>query len=156
MRHMAVFTIPYSVLLFAGLFSSCLLLGCESSVDHFERFYKPAATREGAPAVKQSGATPPQLVYSHDPDMDGRLLRQHGYVLIGTASFYGPPDYSYADSAVALGQDVGASILLLKAPSFGATSCCRSDESSVQVVSGGNGFVSYWTKPDPANTSRSN
>jgi hypothetical protein len=156
MRQMAVFNIPYSVLLSASLISSCLLLGCESNFDHFERFYKPAATREGAPSVKQSAATPSQLVYSHDPDMDGRVLRQHGYVLIGTASFYGAPDYSYADSAVALGQKVGASILLLKAPSFGATSCCLLDESSVQVVSGGNGFVSYWTKPDPANTSGSN
>jgi hypothetical protein len=68
-----------------------------SNFDHFERFYKPAATREGVPAVKHSGATPSHLVYSHDPDMDGRLLRQHGYVLIGTASFYGAPDYSYAD-----------------------------------------------------------
>jgi hypothetical protein len=39
----------------------------------------------------QPGATPPQLVYSHDPDRDGRFVRQHGYVLIGTASFYGAP-----------------------------------------------------------------
>jgi hypothetical protein len=156
MCHMALFNAKYRVLLIASLISSCLLMGCESNFDRFERFYQPAATREGAPSVTlQPGATPPRLVYSHDPDTDGRLLRQHGYVLIGTASFYGAPDLSYADSAVAQGQSVGAAILLLKAPSYSVTSCCRLDES-IQVVSGGDGFASYWAKSDPANTSGSN
>jgi hypothetical protein len=68
MRHMALFNTQYGVLLIASLMSSCLLMGCESNF-HFERFYKPAATLEGAPAVTaQPHATPPQLVYSHDPD----------------------------------------------------------------------------------------
>jgi hypothetical protein len=150
MRHVALFNEHYRVLLIASLISSCLLMGCESN---FARFYKPAATREGAPSVMlQPGATPPQLVYSHDPDRDGRFLRQHGYVLIGTASFYGAPDYSYADSAVAQGQKVGAAILLLKAPSYSATSCCLFDDS-IQVVSGGDGFASYWAKSDATKTS---
>jgi hypothetical protein len=85
------------VLLIAGLMSSCLLMGCASNF-HFERFYKPAATLEGAPAVTlQPRATPPQLVYSQDPDRDGRLLRQYGYALIGTTSFYGAADLPYAE-----------------------------------------------------------
>jgi hypothetical protein len=150
MRHLTLFNAHYRVLLIASLISSCLLMGCESN---FARFYKPAATREGAPSVMvQPGATPPQLVYSHDPDRDGRFLRQHGYVLIGTASFYGAPDYSYADSAVAQGQKVGAAILLLKAPSYSVTSCCLFDDS-IQAVSGGDGFASYWTKSDATKTS---
>ena len=77
-------------------------------------------TRESAPAVTaQPRATPPQLVYSHDSDRDGRLLRQDGYVLIGTTSFNGAPDLSYADRAVvAQGQKVGAAIVLLESRSY--------------------------------------
>ena len=150
MRQLALLNAHYRVLLIASLISSCLLMGCESD---FARFYKPAATREGAPSVMlQPGAMPPQLVYSHDPDRDGRFLRQHGYALIGTASFYGAPDYSYADSAVAQGQKVGATILLLKAPSNSVTSCCLFDDS-IQVVSIGDGFASYWAKSDATKTS---
>lgn len=155
MRHIVLFNAQYRVLLVASLLSSCLLLGCASNFDHLERFYKPTATREGAPAVTlQPRTTPPQLVYSHDPNMDGRLLRQHGYVLIGTTSFDGAPGSSHAARvAVAQGQKVGAAIVLLKDRSY-STSCCRLDDESIQVTSeGDSNFASYWAKSDPANTS---
>ena len=110
MRHMVLFDTQYRVLLVASLISACLLMGCASNF-HFERSYKPAATLEGASAVTlQPRATPPQLVYSQDPDRDGRLLRQYGYVLIGTTSFYGAADLPYAEHAAAQGQKVGAGI----------------------------------------------
>jgi hypothetical protein len=68
MRHMVLFDTQYRALLVASLISSCLLMGCESNF-HLERFYKPAATLEGASAVTlQPRPTPPQLAYSHDPD----------------------------------------------------------------------------------------
>jgi hypothetical protein len=117
MRQMALFNTPYKVLLIASLMSSCLLMGCASNF-HLERFYKPAATLEGAPAVLQPRATPPQLAYSHDPDRDGGLLRQDGYVLIGTTSFDGAADLPLADQAVAQGQKVGAAIVLLNVRSY--------------------------------------
>jgi len=114
-------------------------------------------TRESAPAVTaQPRATPPQLVYSHDSDRDGRLLRQDGYVLIGTTSFNGAPDLSYADRAVvAQGQKVGAAIVLMKARSYSySTSCCSLDESLEATSEGGASyFASYWAKSDAANTS---
>ena len=114
MRHMALSKMLCRAMLIASLISSCLLMGCESNFDHFVRFYKPAATREGAPAVAlQPRATAPRLVYSHDPNRDGRLLWQHGYVLIGTTSFNGAPDLSYEDHAVAQGRKVGAAIVLM-------------------------------------------
>jgi hypothetical protein len=151
-----IFNMPARVLLIASLISSSLLMGCENS-DHFERFYKPAATREGAPAVTvQPSATPPQLIYTRDPDSDDRLLRQDGFVLIGTTSFNGVPDLSYADRAVVVqGQKVGATIVLLNARSYSAlTSCCTLDES-LQVTSAGGAtyFASYWAKSDAAKTS---
>ena len=152
MSQMALFNMQCRVLLIAGVMSSCLLTGCVS--DHFERFYKPAATGESAPAVAaQQRATPPQLVYSRDPDTDGRLLRQDGYVLIGTTSFNGAPDLSYEDRVVvAQGQKVGAAIVLLKArPYSHNTSCCTLDESlEVTSQGGASYFASYWAKSDTA------
>jgi hypothetical protein len=143
------------VLLIVGLISAGPLTGCESGFNHFTKFYRPAETREGAPTVTaQPRATPPQIVYSRDPDGDGRILRQYGYVLIGTASFYGAPDLSYANSAVAQGQKVGATILLLKPPSYHVASCCWFDNSVVSV-SGGNGFASYWAKSNAAKPAES-
>ena len=156
-RQMTLLNMQCRARLIAALVSSCLLMGCASSFDHFERFYKPAATREGAPAVTtQARATPPQLVYSHDPERDGRLLRQDGYVLIGTTSFNGAPDLSYADRAmVAQGQKVGAAIVPLKARSFSySTSCCSLDEAlEVTSEGGASYFASYWTKIDGAKAS---
>lgn len=143
-----LFNTPYRVLLVVGLISSCLLMGCASNF-HFERFYKPAATLEGAPAVLPPRATPPQLVYSQDPDRDGRLLRRHGYALIGTTSFCGMADLPYAEHAAAQGQKVGAGIVLLMVSSYG-----------YDFVTGGGGgasyFASYWAKSDPANISGAN
>jgi hypothetical protein len=132
-------------------------MGCESNFAHFERFYKPAATRESVSAVTaQPRATPPQLVYSRDPDRDGGLLGQHGYVLIGTTSFNGAPGLSYVDRAVVTqGQKVGAAIVLLKACSYSTvTSCCAPDVSFVGTSKGGASyFASYWAKSDAGKTS---
>jgi hypothetical protein len=154
MRHITLFNTQYRVLLISSLMSSCLLMGCASNF-HFERFYKPAATPEGAAAVTlQPRATPPQLAYSHDPDRDGGFLRQHGYVLIGTTSFNGAQDLPYADHAVAQGQKLGAAVVLLMVRSYSYVGDSRDFASE-----GGGGasyFASYWAKPDPANTSRSN
>ena len=145
------------VLLIASLVSSGLLVGCASDFDHFERFYKPAATRESAPAVTaQPRATAPRLVYSFDPDRDGKLLGQHGYVLIGTTSFNGAPDLSYVDRVmITQGQKVGAAIVLLKTHSYStATSCCAPDPSFVGPLKGAASyFASYWAKSDAAKTS---
>ena len=145
------------MLLIASLISSSLLMGCESKFAHFDRFYKPAAAGEGAPAVTaQPRATPPKLVYSHDPDRDGRFLGQHGYVLIGTTSFNGEPDLSYVDRAVVTqGQKVGAAVVLLKdLPYNPVASCCTSDDTFVGLPRGAASyFASYWTKSDAAKTS---
>lgn len=150
MRHMVLFNAQYGILLISGLMSSCLLMGCAL---HLERFYKPAATVEGAPAVLQPRATPPRLAYSRDPDRDGVLLRQHGYVLIGTTSFYGAADLPYAEHAAAQGQKVGAAIVLLKSTTYalGGDQVLGNPDAR-----GATYFVSYWAKPDPANTSLSN
>ena len=145
------------VLLIGSLISSGLLMGCESNSAHFEKFYKPAVTRESVSAAPaQPRATPPRLVYSQDPDSDGRLLGQHGYVLIGTTSFNGVPDISYVDRAVVTqGQKVGATVVLLKADPYGTvTSCCAADPAFIGPARGGASyFASYWTKSDPAKTS---
>jgi hypothetical protein len=148
MRHTALFNTQYGLLLFASLVSSCLLMGCAL---HLERFYKPSATVEGAPAVLQPSATAPRLVSSQDPDRDGRLLRQHGYALIGTTSFFGAADLPFAEHAAAQGQKVGAGIVLLESDSY-SLGCC-------QPGNGGRGatyFASYWAKPDPGTASGSN
>ncbi len=160
MCHMALFNTRYRVLLIASLVNFCLLMGCESS-NYFERYYKPAATREGAPAASlQPRATSTQLVYSHNLDRDDRLLRHHGYVLIGTTSFFGAADLPYAERAAAQGQKVGAAIVLLKVRSdINFPSCCWLDESLWVTEGQGGGasyFASYWAKSDPANTSGSN
>ena len=139
------------VLLIAGLISSCLLMGCASNF-HFERFYKPATTVEGAPTGLQPRATAPQLVYSQDPDRDGRLLRQYGYALIGTTSFYGAADLPYAEHAAAQGQKVGAGIVLLGSRSYhlGGDALLGNPDAR-----GATYFASYWAK-SAANTSGSN
>jgi hypothetical protein len=142
---MALFNTQCRVLLMASLMSSCLLMGCMSNF-HFERFYKPAATLEGAPAVTLTPrATPPQLVYSHDPDRDGRLLRQYGYALIGTTSFYGAADLPYAEHAAAQGQKVGAGIVLLESRSYhlGGDALLGNPDAR-----GATYFASYWAKSD--------
>jgi hypothetical protein len=152
MRHITLFNTKYRVMLIASL-SSCLLMGCASNF-HFERFYKPAATLEGAPAVTlRPRATPPQLVYSKDPDRDGRLLRQYGYALIGTTSFFGTADLPYAEHAAAQGQKVGAGIVLLESRSYalGGDQVLGNPDAR-----GATYFASYWAKADPANTSGSN
>jgi hypothetical protein len=153
MRHTALVTTQYRVLLIASLMSSCLLLGCVSNF-HLERFYKPAATPEGAPAVTlQPRTTPPRLVYSQDPGRDGRLLRQYGYALIGTTLFFGAADLPFAEHAAAQGQKVGAGIVLLESRSYvlGGDQVLGNPEAH-----GADYFASYWAKSDPANTPGSN
>jgi hypothetical protein len=152
MRQMALFNTQYGVLLIASLMSSCFLMGCASNF-HFERFYKPAATLEGAPAVLQPRATPPHLVYSQDPDRDGRLLQQYGYALIGITSFYGAADLPFAEHATAQGQKVGAGIVLLESRSYalGGDQLLGNPDAR-----GATYFASYWAKSDPANTPGSN
>jgi len=149
MRHMTLFNTRSGVLLIASLIGSCLLLGCASNYD-FERFYKPATTLEVAPAaLKQPRAAPPQLVYSHDPDRDGKLLRQYGYALIGTTSFYGADDLPYAEHAAAQGQKVGAGIVLLNVRYYSV----GGDAPLGNPVRGATYFSSYWAKSDAAKTS---
>ena len=157
---MTSFHIQCKVLLVASLISSGLLVGCESNFAHIERFYKPAATRESVSAVTvQPRATPPRLVYSHDPDRDGRLLGQDRYVLIGTTSFNGAPDLTYLDrTVVTQGQKVGAAIVLLKAHSYSTDSTCCAPDVSLVVgppKGGASYFASYWAKSDAAGTSES-
>jgi hypothetical protein len=156
MRHITFFNARYRVLLIASLMSSCLSMGCESNF-HFERFYKPTATLEGPLAVTlQPRATPPQLAYSHDPDGDGGLLRQDGYVLIGTTSFNGAADLPLADHAVAQGQKVGAAIVLLNVRSYSYSRSVLDGTFYVSDAAGASYFASYWAKSAPANTSVSN
>ena len=149
---MPLFNGKSRVLAIAGL-----LTGCQTNFDHFDRFYHPAATREDASVgTAQPRATPPQLLYSRDPDKDGKILRQVGYVLIGTTSFNGAPGLSYVDRAVVVqGQKVGAAIVLLRAHSNSTlTSCCAPDASFVVSSRGGTSyFASYWARPDIAKTS---
>jgi hypothetical protein len=154
MSHMrlAAMRMQCRVLLIVGLISSCLLMGCTSNF-HFERFYKPAATLEGAPAVLPPRATPPQLAYSQDPDRDGRLLRQNGYALIGTTSFFGAADLPFAEHAAAQGQKVGAGIVLLESRSYalGGDQVLGNPEAH-----GADYFASYWAKSEPESTSKAN
>jgi hypothetical protein len=139
-----MFNMQRRMLLIAALFSSCLLMGCANNL---ERFYKQAATPEGAPPVTvEPRATPPRLVYSHDPNGDNRLLRQNGYVLIGTATFNSTQDLTYADRmVVAQGQKVGAAIVLLKGSSYRTLASCFCEGGATY-------FASYWAKSDPART----
>jgi hypothetical protein len=145
---MTLFNMRRRVLPMAGLISSGLLMGCATHFNLFERFYKPATPRESTPAIATQPRARPNLVYSHDPDKDGRLLQQLGYVLIGTTSFNGEPDLSYTDRAVsAQGQKVGAAIVLLKTHAHSTlTSCCWLDES-VEVTS--QGSTSYTLRSRP-------
>lgn len=150
MRYIALFNTQYRVPLITSLMSACLLMGCASNF-HFERFYKPAA-REGAPAVKQPRATPPQLAYSRDPDGDGGLLRQDGYVLIGTTSFNGAAGLRLADHAVAQGEKVGAAIVLLNVRSYRYSRGALYGSFYMSDAAGASYFASYWAK-SAANTS---
>ena len=148
------------VLLVAGLMSCSLLVGCVSSSDLFKKFYKSAASRESVPAVNAQprASSPPQLVYSHDPGVDGKRLRDVGYVLIGSSSFNGAPDLSFADrAAIAQGQNVGAAIVLLRIRSYSTvTSCCWLDGSLEGSARGATSyFASYWSRPEAAKLSGS-
>jgi hypothetical protein len=155
MRHIILFNTQYRAPLIASLMGSCLLMGCASNF-HFERFYKPAATLEGAPAVLPPRATPPRLAYSQDPDRDGRLLRRDGYALIGTTSFYGAADLPYAEHAAVQGQKLGAAIVLLKSRSYRYSRGVLDGSFYVSDAAGASYFASYWAKSDPANTSGAN
>jgi hypothetical protein len=147
MRHTTLLNSQYRMLLIASLMSSCLLMGCAL---HLERFYKPAASVESAPAVLQPSATAPQLAYSRDPDRDGVLLRQRGYVLIGTTSFYGAADLSFAEHAAVQGQKVGAAIVLLESSTY----ILGGDAPLGNPARAATYFASYWAKS--AENTRSN
>jgi hypothetical protein len=102
--------------LLASLIGSSLLTGCASP---FERYYKPAVTAYGSPVTPPVTALlvrsrDPMLLWSRDPYGDSELLAQDGYVLIGTSSYDGAIDLSYAQDAAIQGKKVGAAVVLLK------------------------------------------
>jgi len=110
MLHKALFSA-----LLASLIGSSLLTGCATQ---FEKSYKPAATAYGSPVTRPATALlarsrDPVLLWSRDPNGDGNRLAQEGYVLIGTSSYDGAIDLSYAMDAVAQGKKVGAAVVLL-------------------------------------------
>jgi hypothetical protein len=111
---MALCDTQRKVMLITEVISCGLVMGCVSSSDLFKKFYKPAETDEGA-SVQPIGSSPPQLVYSRNPVVDCKRLRDVGYVLIGATSFDGAPDlYNVDRAASSQGQNFGAAIVLLK------------------------------------------
>jgi hypothetical protein len=122
------------------------------------------------------GAPPPtpQFVWSSDPDGDGKLLAQEGYVLIGTSSFLGPGLFfsqtqqglgQAREEATAQGKKVGAAVVLLNVPFTrvcavsGAGGASNPLEPRVLLASRlaqphttGTVFASYWAKASPAGT----
>src|SRR5579859_1673043 len=86
------------VLRTACIISACLIVGCQSDL---AKYYKPARTAVASSTLTQSRNAPPRLIYSSDPDLGGRLLRQDGYELLGTISFNGDADLSF-DRAAAI------------------------------------------------------
>jgi len=88
----------------------CLLDGCASG---FEKFYTPAPV-SGTFTPLPPPPTPQLFGHSNDLQSDGKHLREQGYVLIGTSSFYGPANRSNAQQAVAEGKKVGAALVMVK------------------------------------------
>jgi len=96
----------------AGLFALLSTLSaCQSG---FEKFYTPAASSTSPAIVLPSPATPQMYAHSNDLNADGKRLREQGYILIGTSSFYGPANRSNANQALQQGKKVGASLVLVK------------------------------------------
>jgi hypothetical protein len=102
--------------LLASLIGSSLLTGCATP---FERYYETAVTAYGSPVTPP--VTPllvrsrdPMLPWLRDPYGDGDLNAQDGYVLIGTSSYDGAIDLSYAQDAVMQGKKVGGAVVLLQ------------------------------------------
>lgn len=107
---------------------------------------------DGSPIVIPTGRSAPpsdRHLYSHDPERDGKLLRQYGYALIGTTSFYGADDLPYAKHAAAQGQKVRAGIVLLNVRYYSV----GGDAPLGNPVRGATYFSSYWAKSDAAKTS---
>jgi len=89
-----------------------VLAGCASG---FEKFYTPAPPATLASVATLPPPETPQLfAHSDDLNADGKRLREQGYVLIGTSSFYGPANRSNAQQAVTQGKNVGAAVVMVK------------------------------------------
>jgi len=121
----------------------------------------------GTSTVRSNPPATPQLVWSSDPDGDGKRLAQQGYVLMGTSSFLSWEEFSFSNTAqgrtqqaieqsTAQGKRVGAGVVLLKVP---YTMVCAVGEGgasnplelrelrAVEVVGPHTGvFASYWAK----------
>jgi len=137
------------------LIGSCLLAGCASPL---ERAYSSARIHHGSQAAPRAY---PQLLWSRDPDGDGKRLAQEGYVLIGTSSSDGAIDLSYTQDAVIQGKKVGAAIVLMKVELTTARHYMERPEgegpiffwdltgtgiSNLPIGTTGSVFASYWAK----------
>jgi hypothetical protein len=97
--------------LLSGLLVLNLMAGCISG---FEKYYTPAASSSSPAIALPPPATPQMYAHSSDLNADGKRLREQGYVLLGTSSFYGPANRSNANQAVEQGKKVGAALVLVK------------------------------------------
>jgi len=100
---------PIPVTILSGLLICGLLGGCESG---FEKFYTPANPPPSS--ILPAPATPEVYAHSTDLNADAKRLREQGYMLIGTSSFYGPANRSNAKQAEAEGKKVGAALVLVR------------------------------------------
>jgi len=121
----------------------------------------------GATKVSANPAATPQLVWSSDPDGDGKRLAQEGYALIGTSSFWGWGGFfshtqqglgQATEESTAQGKKVGAAVVLLRVPyttvcavgAGGASNPLELHVLRADQVAGPRAntivFASYWTK----------
>jgi hypothetical protein len=86
-------------------------------VNGFEKYYTPAAGSEkfaSSPYAEKPPAEPRVYAHSADVEADAKRLREDGYVLIGTSSFYGPANKVTQSQALEEGKRVGASVVLIR------------------------------------------
>lgn len=91
------------------------LLVVTACASGFEKFYTPAPPNALAAVVTLPPPQTPQLfAHSDDLQLDGKRLREQGFIFIGSSSFYGPANRSNAQQAVAQGKKVGAAVVMVK------------------------------------------
>lgn len=86
------------------------LTGC--AANGFEKFYTPNKIPDSVRLLPPSG-DPAIYTLSNDPKSDVLHAREAGYVVIGSASFYGPEKTMTKDQLIEQAKSVGASMVLV-------------------------------------------
>lgn len=101
------------VLAFA-LVATATLSGC--AANGFEKYYTPTASAEkilAAPITIPAPATPKLLQHSANVQADAKQQAEHGYICIGTSSFYGPANKTTQKQALEQAKKVHAAVVLV-------------------------------------------